>query len=247
MTELLKQVWDAHGGIERWQSFDTVRATFVTGGGLLPMKGYDMPPTPSRAVVGIHEETTLIEGYRRPDWRMRFTPEKITIEDRDGAVVEERANARESFVGHTLPTRWDLMQLAHFNGYARWTYLTTPFFMAMPGFQVAEIEPWKEGAETWRGLRVRFPANIASHSVDQDFYFGPDLLLRRHDYSLDIAGGVPVAQYVYDLAEADGFHFPSKRRAFVRGAGGKAIRDLLLISIDLSDFRVERSARRAGA
>jgi hypothetical protein len=115
--------------------------------------------------------------------------------------------------------------------------------MAMAGFEVMEVEPWKEGSEIWRGLRVRFPPSFASHSTDQELYFGPDHLLRRHDYRLEIAGGVPIAQYVCDIAEVDGFRFPSKRRAYPRGPGSKAIRDLLLISIDLSDFRVEKSAR----
>jgi hypothetical protein len=67
---------------------------------------------------------------------------------------------------------------------------------------------------------------------------GEDFLLRRHHYTWRFAGGVPVAQYVYDIIEADGFRFPTKRRAYVRGPELKAIRDLLLISLDLSDFRV---------
>jgi hypothetical protein len=242
MTGLLDLVLQAHGGVERWRTFDTVRATFGSGGGLLPMKGLDVPPFPSEAVATIHEETLRIDGYRRPDWRMKFTPDRVVIETMNAEVVEERTNPRESFAGHTLTTAWDLMHVSYFNGYARWTYLTTPFFMAMPGFNVTEIEPWKEGSETWRALRVRFPPSIVSHSAEQEFYFGPDFLLRRHDYRLMIAGGPPIAQYVHDIIEADGFRFPTKRRAFPRGPGSKPIRDLLLISIDLSGFHVEKSA-----
>ena len=44
MTELLNSVLQAHGGIERWRSFDTVRATFSSSGGLLPLKGLDITP-----------------------------------------------------------------------------------------------------------------------------------------------------------------------------------------------------------
>src|SRR5713226_1280005 len=117
-----------------------------------------------------------------------------------------------------------------------WTYLTTPFFMAMPGFEVTEIAPWQEDGEIWRGLRARFPDTLASHSKEQDFYFGDDFLLRRHDYHLEIAGGAPVAQYVYDIVEADGIRFPTKRRAYLRGPHMKPIHDLLLISLDLSNF-----------
>ncbi|HXP50349.1 MAG TPA: hypothetical protein VN922_10360, partial [Bacteroidia bacterium] len=99
------------------------------------------------------------------------------------------------------------------------------------GFEVTEISPWQEGGEVWRGLRVKFPNEIASHSKEQDFYFGDDFLLRRHDYHLDVAGGHLVAQYIYDIVEADGLRFPTKRRAYLRGPHLKPIRNILLISI----------------
>jgi hypothetical protein len=118
MTELLDLVLQAHGGIERWRSFTTVRATFSSSGGLLPLKGLDVTPQPTEGVATIHEETLRIDGYRRPDWRMRFTPDRVVIEDKNGEIVEERRNPRESFAGHTLTTAWDILQLAYFNGYA---------------------------------------------------------------------------------------------------------------------------------
>ncbi len=46
MSELLQSVLPAHGGIDRWNKFTTVGATFVTGGGLMPMKGVELPTTP---------------------------------------------------------------------------------------------------------------------------------------------------------------------------------------------------------
>ena len=69
-------------------------------------------------------------------------------------------------------------------------------------------------------------------------YFGSDFLLRRHDYNVEVAGGFPAAQYVYDIVEADGLRFPTKRRAYLRGPRLKPIRDLLLVSIDISNFRL---------
>jgi hypothetical protein len=50
----------------------------------------------------------------------------------------------------------------------------------------------------------------------------------------------PVAQYIYDIVEADGLGFPTKRRAYLRGPHLKPIRDLLLVSItfDANKFRL---------
>ena len=124
------------------------------------------------------------------------------------------------------------------SGYALWTYLNTPFFLAMQGFEVEEVAPWIEGNDRWRVLRAKFPANIASHSSNQDFYFGPDFLLRRHDYQVDIAGSFPAAQYVYDLQDFAGFWFPKKRRAHPRNANLTAEKHRTYVWIDVAEVAV---------
>jgi hypothetical protein len=83
---------------------------------------------------------------------------------------------------------------------------------------------------------VQFPQHIATHCAVQDFYFGPDLLLRRHDYQVDVAGGFPAAQYIDGYVDVQGLQMPTRRRAYLRGPDGKAVRDLLLVSIDFSSY-----------
>jgi hypothetical protein len=53
-----------------------------------------------------------------------------------------------------------------------------------------------------------------------------------------VTRGFPAIQYVYDLVEADGFVFPSKRRAYRCDPVGRVLPDELMVSIDLSDIRV---------
>jgi hypothetical protein len=108
----------------------------------------------------------------------------------------------------------------------------------LPGFSAEEIAPWQEANETWRGLRVTFPPEIASHSREQDFYFGSDFLLRRHDYHVEASGGFAAAQYVYDNVTVQGITFPTKRRAYMRDAKSLPIRDRLMVSIDISNLRL---------
>jgi len=120
---------------------------------------------------------------------------------------------------------------AYFNGEAVWTYLTTPFLLAMQGVRVEETEPWREGAETWRVLRAHFPGSIETHSLIQDFFFGNgDFMLRRHDYNVNITGGFPAAQLTSNYATANGIHFPSRRRAYTRGPDRRPIQDMLMVS-----------------
>ena len=239
MNDLVADVLEAHGGLRRWKRHQRLTATIVTGGGLWGLKGLVQDSTPRTMRVALHEELASVAPFGKPEWRTAFAAGRVAIETLRGDLVQERMDPRASFAGHAMNSPWDPLQRAYFNGYAMWTYLTTPFFMALPGFEVSEIDPWQEGDEAWRGLRVRFPDHIASHSKEQTFYFGPDLLLRRHDYHVDVAGGFAAAQYLHDIVDVDGLKFPSKRRAYARGPDLRAIRDLLLVSIDLSEFRFD--------
>ena len=239
MNELLADILDAQGGLDRWNEFERVEATIVSGGGLFPLKGVPQDSSPRRMTVWLHEERSSVFPYGTPDQRTMFTPERIAIEKLDGTPVAERHAPRDSFAGHQLSTPWDALHRAYFNGEALWTYLTTPFLLAMDGVRVEETEAWREGPETWRVVRAYFPGSIETHSLVQDFFFGEDLLLRRHDYSVNIAGGFGAAQLTSDYVMANGVRLPTRRRADTRGPDRRPILEMLMVSIDFSEIRYD--------
>ena len=239
MTRLLAEILDAHGGLGRWNEYHEVEATIVSGGGLFQLKGIPQDSAPRRMSVSLHEERSSVFPFGAPDQRTTYTPERVAIEKLDGAVVAERYAPKDSFAGHQMNTPWDPLQRAYFNGEALWTYLTTPFLLAMDGVRVEETASWHEGGENWRVLRAYFPASIDTHSEIQDFFFGEDLMLRRHDYQVNIAGGFSAAQLTSDYVEANGIHLPTKRRAYTRGPDRRPILEMLMVSIDLSEVQFE--------
>src|SRR5260370_9825977 len=104
----------------------------------------------------------------------------------------------------------------------------------MDGVQAEETEPWREGSELWRVMRACFPGSIETHSLIQDFFFGEDLLLRRHDYSVNVAGGFPAAQLTSGYVTATRIPLPTKRRAYTRWPDPPPISEILLVSVDTS-------------
>jgi hypothetical protein len=235
MSGFLDEVIDAHGGIDRWKSYKQVEATIVSGGGFFPLKGLLQDADPRRTTVWLHEQRSSLVPYGAPDQRSTFTSERIAIEKLDGTVVAERPAPKDSFAGHQMNTPWDALQLAYFNGEALWTYLVTPFLLAMDGVRVEETEPWKEGEQTWRVLRAYFPGAIETHSLVQDFFFDDAGLLRRHDYQLNIAGGFGASQLTSQYTTANGIALPTRRRAYTRGPDRRPILDMLMVYIDISD------------
>lgn len=237
MDNLLESVLKAHGGLDRWTKFSKLTATIVSGGGLFQLKGIEEDLTPREITVILANEITYIAPFGKPDWHATFTPNRVAVESNTGELILEVNNPRNLFSGHVMATPWEAKHRAYFTGYTLWTYLTTPFLLAHPGIEVTEISPWQEGNESWRGLHVQFPDEIASHSKEQIFYFGEDFLLRRQDYAVDIAGGFWSAHYDSDMIEVDGFRFPTKRRVYLRAPNGKPIKEMLMVWIDLKDFR----------
>lgn len=235
--KLLDQVIEAHGGLDRWNRFEKVEAEIVGGGGLFRFKGSPPVSGPRSLTVWLHEQRAMIAPAGAADPFVLVTPDRVSIERSDGTVVAERRTPRDAFAGHQMSTPWDSLHQAYFSGQAQSTYFKTPFLLAGDGVEVEEVEPWQEGAELWRVLRATFPASLETHSRVQHFYFGEDLILRRHDYQLNMAGGFGAAQLTFDPIEADGIRLVSKRRAYARATDGGAILDLLLVSIDISNVK----------
>src|SRR6478752_2687503 len=214
MSDLLNAVLDAYGGLDNWRRFSRVQATIVTVGGLWAIKGQPQDPLPRRMTVTLDHEWASLRPFGADDQKTAFTPDRVAIEKLDGTVVSERFNPRESFAGHEFETPWDPLQRAYFNGYALWTYLTTPFLLTLDGVSVREIASVDDDGQTWAGLQAQFPPGIATHSSLQEFYFGDDHLLRRHDYRVDVAGSFPAVQYMHGIVEAGGIKMPAERRAY---------------------------------
>jgi hypothetical protein len=239
MNTLLDLAIEAHGGWDRWQRLSKIRAEISAGGAIWPLKGHG-GRLDFRANAHLDTQRVELSPFKqRPDRSGIYEPERTTIETVEGGVLDSLTSPRGSFAGHTITTPWNDLQLVYFQGYALWTYLTTPFLLKRPGFQLREIEPWNEGGERWRRLQVIFPLSIHSHSREQVFYFDARGLLRRHDYSVDIMGGTSSAHYSTEHQVFNGIVFPTKRRVYSKGADNRPLLDRVAVSIDVTDVTLE--------
>jgi hypothetical protein len=236
MSHLLETVIEAHGGLERWNQLDAISVHGVNGGALWALKGQPGVLDDVFVRASLHQERESHHPFGASDRRSAFTPERVAIETTQGDVVEALEQPRASFADQTLETPWTTLQLAYFVGTAMWTYLTQPFTFALPGFETAELDPWQEAGEKWRRLHVVWPSYLATHSTEQTLYVGEDGLIRRHDYDVEIMGGSGAAHYLSDYTQRAGLMIPTRHRIFPRQPDGQALREPLLVSIDVSDI-----------
>jgi len=119
-----------------------------------------------------------------------------------------------------------------------WNYLTIPFLLTHPGVRTREIGPWQEDGQSWRRLHVTFPATIATHSLEQVFYFGDDGLLRRLDYTVEVNANAQIAHYTQGYKTFDGLAFPTRRRVYRRNPDGTPDRSRTAITLDIGDITI---------
>jgi hypothetical protein len=235
MSDLLDTVIEAHGGLERWGQLDSVSARLIQGGAMWGIKGQQGVLDDVFVRASLHQERESHHPFGAPDRRSAFTPERVAIETTSGDVVEAMEQPRVSFAGHVLETPWTTLQLAYFVGTAMWTYLTQPFTFALPGFKTTELDPWRENGEEWRRLHVTWPGYLATHSTEQTLYVGADGLFRRHDYVVEIAA-TSGAHYISDYTKVAGLMVPTRHRIFPQAPDGQALKEPLVISIDVSEI-----------
>lgn len=233
MSELLEIALNGHGGLKRWQDIETLTARITVSGLLFGMKGKPDPFQNSEVIVERKQPRTIYAPFAGTGQRGVFEAGRVAIETDAGAPVQARDNPRQAFATHKRETQWDDLDLLYFGGYAIWNYLCAPFFLAMPGFTVREIEPWQEEDETWRRLAVTYPAGFPAHCAEQVLYFDAAGLHRRVDYGPDVLGRTPVAHYCYDHKDFGGIVVPTRRRAMLRGPDNYPQPGPVAVSIDI--------------
>ena len=235
MTGLLELAVAAHGGLDRWNKVKAIKVAASITGGIWYVKGKG-DFLKNVVLTAETRNERLIVDFPGQGKRSIFEPNRIVIETVDGTLIEARDNPEKSFAGQQRETPWDDIQVAYFVGEALWTYLNTPFLYTHDGFATEEIASIRVESETWRRLKVTFPENVKSHTREQVSCFGPDGLLRRHDYTVDILGGATGLNYASDYRDVDGIMVPTKRRVYAYEGDYQLVKEPLLVAIDMGEI-----------
>ena len=237
MNDLLQKAVDAHGGLDRWNEINTVKVAASLTGAIWFVKSQGDYLKDVVMTVDTRKER-MVTDFPAQDKRFIFEPNRLVMEKRDGTLIQTRENPEKSFEGQLRETPWDHLHVAYFQGEALWTYLNTPFLYTQRGFETDEIAGISVDGEMWRRLKITFPDYIKSHSREQISCFGPDGLLRRHDYTVDILGGATGLNYASEYREVGGIIFPTKRRIYSYEGDYQLVPEPLLVSIDMGEITV---------
>ena len=214
-VSLVERAIAAHGGLRRWKATASLRLPFVHGSGpLLRLKGFHATfPAPREFEVRPHERMTLFHGYPDDEHRGMFVDGNVSIEradDRGTAIAS--ADHRRTFGAWSKYRRWSPLDALYFFGYALWHYHVLPF--TLPRTRLLRVLT-NHGEPV--GVDVVIPPDVITHCRRQQFYFGTDGRIVRHDYVAEVVGAwARGAHYWEDYDESNGLAIARRRRVVVR-------------------------------
>jgi hypothetical protein len=233
MNDLLETALRAHGGLDRWGEIRSITVSASITGAFWHIKHQGEAMRSIRFEVDTTRQRLTMD-FTGQDKRSVFEPGRVEMRRGDGELIDARDDPEKSFEGHQFEDPWDDLDLAYFTGEALWTYLTTPFVYTGARFATEEIDPIEIGGETWRRLKVTFPEYLKTHTREQISCFGPDGLLRRHDFTIDILGGAPSQLLATGYRDVDGIIIPATRRAYAEELGP----DQPMVAIDMGEIAI---------
>jgi hypothetical protein len=235
---LAEKMIKAHGGLAAWEQAESVEFKLRGGGLLLASKRQPGKMDNVTITVPTTGQKTVVAPYPEPGKRGVFESGRVRIEDDAGQVLEERDDPRPLFRRMSRQLRWDDLDLLYFSGYALWNYISVPFVLLREGYK---LEQAKENA-----LKVTFPEGVHTHCKTQRFLLDENGLLQRHLYTAEPVGRWARSVHVAsEHREFDGLVFPTKRRVYPRGLFGVRVPFPVLVSIDVSEFKLPPTGSRS--
>ena len=232
MAALLDVALAAHGGSEAWLALRSVRAEMTITGAIWAAKGRPNILGHVQVAANLHEQYLVLRPSAPARWYTTFDRGSMSLFD-EGGLIERRDHPALMYAEHAASDPWSDLEVAYYATQALWTQLTLPFLYSYRGFDTTEIESRQEDGETWRRLQVQFPPAVASHSAQQVTAFGPDGLLRRHEYDVDMLSGATTVMYASDMHRFGGIAVPTRRRIYTADRNGDRVDQPLLAAIDI--------------
>ena len=212
---LVERAIVAHGGQQQWHATTSIRLPFRSGSGsLLMLKGYRHTfPPPREFEVFPHQCATIFHGYPDERHRGRFVDGSVSIEGLDGGDVPVQSlNHRRTLHGFSKCRRWSTLDALYFFGYALWHYHVLPFTLGAAHLNRGLMRRGKP-----EGIDVIFPCGVHTHSRRQQFYFGADGRIVRHDYVAEVVGAWARGSHFWeDYQRCAGLWIARRRRVLVR-------------------------------
>jgi hypothetical protein len=239
VVALLDDVFEAHGGLDRWHRLRRFTVFFSIKGQLLACKSRHLVLKELVAEGCTRSPSFRLTGFPAIDKCVAYRPDRVIIETLSGTLLASREDPLLAFRQPFDGALWDDFHVACFCGLSIWHCLTAPFSLNEADVKVEELASWVERGETWRRLRAVFPIGRGMPDRELILYFDRSGLQRRTDYAAIDTAGTSVAQYSWAHQTFSGIVVPTLHCGLVLLPDGMVVRKPPRLEIEIFDAEFE--------
>lgn len=236
-VDLVETSIRAHGGWDAWKGLEVIRLEPAFLRGLLPaVKGYGRTfGLPRSFEARPHRGVVMLEGFPDPETTGVYEAGVVSLVDaKTTETLIGSIGHRKTLAGSARRRRWTPLDALYFLGYAMLHDHSVPFTLGEAAF--VSMRTVTSRGETLAAIELDFPPARETHCVTQTVYFGPEGLVRRNDFVVEIVSPLAkVCQLWEDYEPASGFRLPMRRRVTARLSG----RPLPFTVLDTKFSRIE--------
>jgi len=230
---------EAHGGESTWRAVQTIATNWTFHGAMFKLRLRESQLKGLSARISTKTQRVEVSPFASGDATGIYTPARVEL-TRGNGTASSLDNPRSAFSNLRTLAWWTDLEMLYFAGYVLWNYAQLPFLLLWQGLRLEDAGTTVKDGETWNKVAVTFPRAVATHSPQQMFYFGPDGLLRRHDYYVEILNRFARgARYIHATQRVGGLVLPS-RIEIKLGLTGEAFAPFPSLGfVDFDNTRVE--------
>jgi hypothetical protein len=234
---MVKEVVEAHGGMDYWNSLQALDAVISAWGLLFTAKRRPVLKKVRMRAYTREPRFTFFDFPQPGQKAELFGNEEVCIKDIAGNTIARRVQPRAAFRRFREQLYWDNLDFIYFGGYATWNYLTTPFLVLREGFLFEELEFIPGESGSYSRLQVTFPQDVPTHSAKQVFYFDERRYLRRIDYTAEVVGRwAHAAHLCADYRTFGGIQTPTRRQVLPLFFGYRPLPAPTLVALEVHDL-----------
>jgi hypothetical protein len=237
---LLTQIYDAHGGLERWRQVESIQININIFGPILITRFKS--PWLSNITATIFTEKPYVSLHNFPEQGLTsiFDGYDAYIYDANDQITAERHFKNPSTLHNKPRLHWDHLDLVHSLGFGLWNTICSPFLLDHQNIETIQGDDLVDNqGRRLLTLNIHLPASIPCQSQHQVYYFNAQGLLERNDYQNSTFCPLAMGTHIYQQhRNVDGLIFATRRKVFPRLWNGTAIKAAKLMDAQINNISI---------